>query len=78
LALFYLTKSQKAVIVTLIVPKLFHVPFGGHLSPAIILATTTNITNILISVGGSYQKLIECGVNYKTNWVKINITALGW
>ncbi len=32
------------------------VQFGGHLSRAIILATTRNITNIPISLGGNYQK----------------------
>lgn len=44
---------------SLIVPKQLAVLFGGHLSRAIILATTRNITNILIFLGGSYQKFTK-------------------
>jgi len=51
--------SQKEDTRIVIVHKVIHFLFSDHLSLATILATTKNIMNILIFLGGNYQKFTK-------------------
>jgi len=59
--------EPEGFILVFIVHKVINSPVSGHSSPAIILATTRNIMNILMFLGGIYQKFTECREKHLKN-----------